>query len=167
MKKWLKRIRGALGMGLTWAAAWSGIGAIFGLVLWVGGSFPQGSVIGSMLFFALFGGASGLICGAAFSVALGIAGRRRRFDEMSLPRFYALGGVGGLLVTGAFVTLGMPLFSFEGAQGATLAILMGAASAGGSLRLARWADDRALLEAGADVADIGLTEEEQGALLGK
>ena len=30
MKKWLKRIRGAVGMGLTWAAAWFGFGIIFG-----------------------------------------------------------------------------------------------------------------------------------------
>ena len=35
MKKWLKRIRGVLGTGLTWAAAWSPFGAILGLVLWV------------------------------------------------------------------------------------------------------------------------------------
>jgi hypothetical protein len=28
MKKWLRRLRGAIGMGLTWAAAWGGAGAI-------------------------------------------------------------------------------------------------------------------------------------------
>ncbi len=32
MKKWLKRIRGALGMGLTWAAGWSGVFVILMLV---------------------------------------------------------------------------------------------------------------------------------------
>ena len=32
MKKWLKRIRGALGVGLAWAAAWAGLGAIIGMV---------------------------------------------------------------------------------------------------------------------------------------
>ena len=35
MKKWLKRIRGAVGMGLVWAVAWSGGGAILGLVVGV------------------------------------------------------------------------------------------------------------------------------------
>ena len=40
-----------------------------------------------------------------------------------------------------------------------------AGSASGSLALARRADDRELLEAGADVADIGLTEEEKRELL--
>jgi len=28
MKKWLRRIRGAVGMGLAWAAAWFGAGMI-------------------------------------------------------------------------------------------------------------------------------------------
>jgi len=41
----------------------------------------------------------------------------------------------------------------------------GAGSAAGSLALARRADDRELLDAGADVADIGLTEEEKRELL--
>ena len=43
--------------------------------------------------------------------------------------------------------------------------LLGAGSAAGSLALARRADDRELLEHGADVADIGLTEEEKRELL--
>ena len=32
MKNWLRRVRGAIGMGLTWAAGWSPIGAVIGLV---------------------------------------------------------------------------------------------------------------------------------------
>jgi len=43
--------------------------------------------------------------------------------------------------------------------------LLGMGSAAGSLALARRADDRELLEHGADVADIGLTEEEKRELL--
>ena len=43
--------------------------------------------------------------------------------------------------------------------------LLGAGSAAGSLALARRVDDRELLDAGADVADIGLTEEEKRELL--
>ena len=45
--------------------------------------------------------------------------------------------------------------------------LIAAGSAAGSLALARSADDRELLDAGADVADIGLTKEEKRELLGK
>ncbi len=43
--------------------------------------------------------------------------------------------------------------------------LMGAGSSAGSLALARRADDRELLEHGADVDDIELTEEEERELL--
>ena len=81
MKRWLKRIRGAFGTALTWAIAWSGVGATLGLV------WPN----------------SGR--GVAASVAAG------------------------------------------------------------SLALAGRADDRELLDASADVADIGLTEEEKRELL--
>ncbi len=31
MKRWLKRVRGAFGIALTWAITWSGVGAILGL----------------------------------------------------------------------------------------------------------------------------------------
>ena len=41
MKKWLKRIRGAVGMGLTWAVAWFGVGAIVGLVFVGGGGLAE------------------------------------------------------------------------------------------------------------------------------
>lgn len=41
MEKWLRRIRGAVGMGLTWGAAWLGAGlllsVIFALVVGLGG----------------------------------------------------------------------------------------------------------------------------------
>ena len=60
-------------------------------------------------------------------------------------------GAGGPMVVGVIMT--------------SVATLMGAGSAVGSLALARWADDTELLEHGADVADIGLTEEEKYQLL--
>ncbi len=44
--------------------------------------------------------------------------------------------------------------------------LLAAGSAAASLALARREDDRELLEDGADVADIGLTEKETHELLG-
>ena len=48
---------------------------------------------------------------------------------------------------------------------AGVATLLGAGSAAGSLALARRADDRELLEHGADITDIGLTEAEKRELL--
>ncbi len=59
---------------------------------------------------------------------------------------------------------GMPV-TLENVTIAGVLALLGAGSAAGSLALARRADDRELLEHGADVADIGLTEEEKRELL--
>jgi len=89
MRKWLRRIRGALGTGLTWAAAWGGVGAILGLLGFLGPPFlgpsfmePLGGLLAAVSF-----GVAGFIAGASFSTVLGITEGRRRFDEMSLPRF--------------------------------------------------------------------------------
>ncbi len=110
----------------------------------------------------------GFIGGAAFSVVLGIAEGRRRFDEMSLPRFAGWVAVGGLLIMALVLAVStsapgvtLPFVLVAGVVGA----LMGAGCAAGSLALARRADDRELLEHGADVADIGLTEAEKRELL--
>ena len=37
MMKWVRRIRGAIGMGLTWAAAWFGAGLILLVVMLAAG----------------------------------------------------------------------------------------------------------------------------------
>ena len=153
MKKWLRRIRGAVGTALTWAAAWLGVGAIVGLVGGVGA-----------VALAISWAQMGFVGGVIFSTLLGILAGRRRFDEMSLPRFAAWGAVGGLLVTLVMaLVFGDPVMGLLGP--ASVLTLLGAGSAAGSLALARRAEDRELLEDGADVADIGLTEEEKGGLL--
>ena len=99
MKKWLKRIRGALGMGLIWAAAWFGAGMIFLSGLLVFGTPPVGTGLATVIANSVLLAVAGLIGGTAFSVVLGIAEGRRRFDEMSLPRFAGWGAVGGLLLS--------------------------------------------------------------------
>ncbi len=158
MKKWLKRIRGALGMGLTWAAAWGGV---FGIASMIGGAGGGLANLGANL---VTFGLLGFIGGAAFSVVLGIAEGRRRFDEMSLWRFAFWGALGGgLLMTPPLLMGWVP--TLEGWGIAGVLALLGAGCSAGSLALARRADDRELLEHGADVADIGLTEEEKRKLL--
>ena len=52
-------------------------------------------------------------------------------------------------------------FSFGSLAMTSLVFLLGAGSPAGSLARARRTDDRELLDAGADVADIGLTEAEK------
>lgn len=158
MKKWLRRIRGALGMGLTWAAAWFGAGMALLLVVGVDAAdvpFPLGF------------GAIGFLAGVTFSGVLGLVEGRRRLDQMSIPRFAAWGAVGGLLLSGLFIPVAALLgnvvqFMILGPVFA----LAGAVSAAGSLALARRAEDRELLTESADVAEVGLTQSEMRELLG-
>lgn len=159
MRKWVRRIRGAIGMGLTWAVAWLGLGAVVGLV-----AFDLGAT--GLVYNALASAAAGFLGGATFAVVLGLTEGRRRFDQLSLPRFAFWGAIGGALVGGlqllVFTLMGSApsALLFIGIQG-----LIGAGSAVGSLALARTADDQDLLESGDEVAEIGLTPEEMRALL--
>jgi drug/metabolite transporter (DMT)-like permease len=93
MKKWLRRIRAALGMGVIWGIIW---GLVGGFVM-EGIVDPDGR-IGDIWppFFAMLGFAGGTL----FSVILWISEGRRRFDELSLPRLTGLGALGGLLMGG-------------------------------------------------------------------
>jgi hypothetical protein len=139
MSKWSRRIRGAIGMGLTWAAAWFGAGMI--LLLVVG---PDAADVPFPLFFGLLG----FLAGAAFSGLLAILGARRRFDQMSLPRFAAWGALGGLVVAGGLVLAMGPPGEFLG-LGAVFAVA-GAISAAGTLALAKRAERQELLDANAE-----------------
>ena len=89
MRSWLRRVRGAIGMGLTWGAAWSFAGGIPRWVLGINTDAP----------FPLIFGVLGFIAGVTFSGLLALAERRRPFEQMSLPRFAAWGAVGGLLLS--------------------------------------------------------------------
>ncbi len=96
MKKWLRRIRGTVRMGLAWAVVWAGVGAIVGVVaallgLDAASGIAEGAAVGVIV---------GFVAGATFSTVLGITEGRRRFDEMSLPRFALWGALGALLLSG-------------------------------------------------------------------
>src|SRR4051812_24235632 len=87
-----RRIRGVLGMGLTWAVAW---GAVGGIPRWVFGfntDAPLGLVFGVL----------GFLAGVTFSGLLLLTHRRRRFDEMSIPGFAGWGALGGLVLSAIF-----------------------------------------------------------------
>ena len=98
MQKWLRRIRGSIGMGLTWAAGWAIFGVMIGVVSTITPFLPWDS------FFEVFDAplpalaVPGFFGGILFSIVLGIAGRDRKFDELSIKRFAAWGAVGGLLL---------------------------------------------------------------------
>src|SRR5215831_1591528 len=155
MRKWLRRIRGAIGMGVTWAAAWSAAGFV---PRWMFG-------IESDLPFPLLFGALGFIAGATFSGILVLTEGGRRLDQMSLPRFAGWGAIGGLLLSALFVRGASMGLGEVLAVTTTLAVAC-AVSASGSLAIARRAGRRELPDSDGDTADAELTDQEKRNLLG-
>ncbi|MDX1395976.1 MAG: hypothetical protein R3195_16460 [Gemmatimonadota bacterium] len=148
MRKWVKRIRGALGMGLTWAAAWFGAGTATGILFFGGG--PLVALFANALLFAV----AGFVGGTAFSAVLAIAERSREFHEMSIPRFAGWGALGGAALSVLLLTTGgsgaaVPALTQLLIAGAVTA--MGAGSAAGSLAIARKAEQRDALAGGEPV----------------
>src|SRR5689334_9934619 len=126
MRKWLRRIRGAIGMGFIWGAAWSAVGFIPRWVLGIDSDLP---------FPLLFGGL-GFIAGVTFAGLLVLTQGRRRLDRMSLRRFAGWGAMGGLLLSALFVR-GASLGWGEVLAISTTFALASAACASGSLAVAR------------------------------
>ena len=176
MKSWLRRARGAIGMGLTWAFGWAVAGLLIGVASVLLPGLPWDG------FFQVFDAplpalaVPGFFAGVFFSVVLGIAGRRRRFRELSLPRFAAWGALGGLLLTAfPFALVAVGLASREGSHIGTWQILaaitgpfvlLSALSASVTLAVARAAEGSGLRDVTEDVADVGLTGGEAHELLG-
>jgi hypothetical protein len=161
MKKWLRRIRGAIKMGLTWGFVWFAAGMV--LLLIVG---PDAADVPFPLGFGFLG----FLAGITFSAVLVSLEGRRRFDQMSLPRFAGWGAVGGMLFSVAFVFV-VAAFA-EGAEFIQNLVFLGplfaaagAGSASGMLILARKAEDRESLEATSEDIHVGLTDKESRELL--
>jgi hypothetical protein len=167
MKKWLRRLRGVLGMGVTWAAGWSVVGTFLWWTLDVLllGATTAGPLTVLTTFLATFG-VIGFVSGSIFSVVLGLAEGRRRFDQLSLPRFATWGALGSALL--CLAVLAAESWQMPGTELVLLGFitLMGAGSAAGSLALARKDDDRGLLAASEEVSEIGLTAHERLNFLG-
>ena len=95
MRNVMRRIRGAIGIGVIWAVAWSAMGWVPRLVL---GYKPDAP-------FPIIFGVLGFLAGVIFSGVLALTEGRRRFDQMSLPRFAGWGALGGLLLSGVWTKL--------------------------------------------------------------
>ncbi len=110
------------------------------------------------------------MAGVTFSGVVGLIEGRRRFDQMSLPRFAAWGAAGGFLLSVVFVSVVAavedPAFLGNLFVLGPVFAAAGAGSAAGALALARRAEDQQLLEASHDVAEVRLTEAEGRELLG-
>jgi hypothetical protein len=81
--------------------------------------------------------------GVLFAVILGLARGRRRFDEFTLPQFAAWGAAAGLALGLVSVASG------AGVLFLAITTLLSAVGGAGSLALARVAERRGLLGAGA------------------
>jgi hypothetical protein len=155
MRTWL-RIRGAIGMGFTWAAVWFAAGSVPRWVFGVDTDAPL------PLIFGVFG----LIAGVVFSAVLALTERRRTFDEMSLPRFAGWGAISGLVLSGIFAKAGSLSWGDVLALAPTLAIAS-AVSAAGSLAMARRAVRRELPDSRGNTVGAEVTDNQKRKLLGR
>jgi len=151
----LQRIRGAIGIGITWAVAWSAAGGVPRWVFGVDTDAPLPLVFGLL----------GLIAGVIFSAVLTLTEGRRRFDQMSLPRFAGWGAMGGLLLSALFARVASLGWGDVLALAPTLAVAS-AVCASGSLALARRAARRELPDGRVDTGEAELTDREKRELLG-
>lgn len=155
MANWGRRIRGAIGMGFTWAVAWSAAGLV---PRWVLGYTPDAP-------FPIIFGVLGFLAGVTFSALVVLTEGRRRFDQMSMPRFAAWGAVGGVLLSAVFANAASLGWADVLAIVPTFA-LASAACASGSLAVARRVTRRELPGIDADTAPAELTDDEKRTLLG-
>lgn len=146
--QWLRRLRGMAGMGITWALIWAivGGGVMEGIV------DPRGEILDMWPQTLAI---PGFLSGVAFAALLAVVARRRRFEELSLPRFAAWGAAAGALLGG--LALGAGIFPAVPALLRAAVVLgpmtlLNAASAAGTLAVARRAarSDRLLTNADHD-----------------
>src|SRR4051812_5926786 len=155
MRKWLGRVRGAIGMGFVWGAAWSCAGFVLAVATRFRADAP----------FPLIFGVLGFIAGVIFSALLALTESGRTLDEMSLPRFAGWGALGGLLLAAVFARAASLGVGDVLAVAPTFA-LASAVCASGSLALARRAARRDLPRNRGVTAEAALTGNEKRNLLG-
>jgi FtsH-binding integral membrane protein len=154
MRKWMRRIRGAIGMGFTWAVAWAAAGMVPRWVFGFNADVPFPLVFGSL----------GFMAGVIFSGLLMLTEGRRGFEQMTLPRFAAWGAVGGFLLSAIFTRVASLGFADVLAIAPTFAVA-GAICASGSLALARRAEMRELPDNRGSSAEAELADHKKRQLL--
>jgi hypothetical protein len=150
MGKWLRRIRGAIGMGFTWGAAWACAGFVLAVITRFQADAP----------FPLIFGVLGFMAGVTFSAVLALNEGRRKFDQMSVPRFASWGAVGGLLLSAVFAKAASLGWGDVLAVAPTFA-LASAGCASGSLALARRAVGRELPDVRQNTAEAELPDHDK------
>lgn len=126
MSRWLRRLRGFLGVGVTWGIGWSAVGALMmSIVLLLDpASIDAGDFTGMLgVFFTL-----GVISGSVFSLALAVLESRKSIRELSAGRMAVWGAVGASL---------LPLLTPVPDDNAIIMAPIGALFAAGSVALAK------------------------------
>jgi hypothetical protein len=158
VKKWLRRIRGALGMGVIWAIGGAAIGGLIELLANIVPGLPWTSIVDmwpqtlAILAFRR---------GVLFAVILGVARGHRRFEDLSLAQFTAWGALAGVILGGVALAGG------AGIVFAGVTTLLSAIGGGSSLVVARMAEDRGLIDAGSDAPDAPLPERKARPLISR
>lgn len=95
----LRKLRGCLLVGGSWATAWTLIGALRALSQLLSAVTADiwGSALPAIARVAVAWGAAGGLSGVAFAVTLMIAARGRSFRQLSVLRMAALGAAGTLV----------------------------------------------------------------------
>ena len=150
MRKWLRRIGGAIGMGFTWAAAWFAAGLVPRWLFGFNTDVP----------FPLVFGVLGFIAGVTFSGLLVLFEGRRGFDQMTLSRFAGWGAMSGLLLSALFARAAS-LGSGDVLVIAPTFAVACAVCASGSLALAKRAKMRELPDSRGGTAEGKLNDHEK------
>jgi hypothetical protein len=137
MTGWLRRAGRAILMGIMWAVLWSPIGPIIGFIVDRDGRMDEPWIA--------VGVYPGFFCGVFFCIALAVAERGRRFDDLAFKRIVAWGALAGVITGSLPLVLGEPT---GGSRSVALILLMlplilGVASAitsAGTLMLAKRGD---------------------------
>jgi hypothetical protein len=133
MKGFLKRLRGVITTGLTWAVGWAVLWGVPVFILSRFGVF-EGFTMRVFLLADLAVAGGGFIAGSAFGVFLSIFERNKRLEDLSLKRIALLGGLGALALVAIFgITLWLPIVVLTG---------LGVGFASGSVALAKRADTK-------------------------
>jgi hypothetical protein len=141
----LRRLRGVLGNAMVWGIGWfTAALAVFATVRLLGG-FPDTSLLEGLETAGRFGIVGG-VAGAAFSSVIRLVYHGRRLSDISWVRF----GLGGAAVTGLFMPVFLQTMNLLSGTGlvpwtlvlddAVLTAVFGGVAAGGSMKIAQYAE---------------------------